>query len=103
LDGNILKLSDEVSAKKYETLEKILNEIKKFEHQKNNDSRDTEFSITILIPEGMVSLLIGSKGRSINNLMKDSKTKIVVNQPIHKMIVRTVKIDGKVHHCVKAC
>lgn len=42
----------------------------------------------------MVSLLIGSKGRQINSIMKESKTEIIVNQPIFRMRHRTVKIDG---------
>lgn len=42
----------------------------------------------------MVSLLIGSKGKQISSIMKASKAEIVVNQPIHKMKHRTVKVEG---------
>ena len=42
----------------------------------------------------MVSLLIGSKGKQISSIMKSSKAEIVVNQPIHKMKHRTVKVEG---------
>jgi len=43
----------------------------------------------------MVSLIIGAKGRQIKILTQDSRTDIVVNQPIHRMSHRTVKIDGE--------
>mmetsp|Transcript_19186 Transcript_19186/g.18843 ORF Transcript_19186/g.18843 Transcript_19186/m.18843 type:complete len:129 (+) Transcript_19186:217-603(+) len=61
-------------------------------------------SITILvfIPEGMVSLIIGARGRQIKILTQDSKTDIVVNQPIHRMSYRTVKIDGEPHNIAHA-
>lgn len=52
-------------------------------------------TVLALIPEGMVSLVIGAKGRQIKILTQDSGTDIVVNQPIHRMSLRTVKIDGQ--------
>ena len=58
--------------------------------QKDNQN----ISLLILIPEGMVSLIIGAKGKQINSMMNLSNTEIVVNQPILNMINRTVKIDG---------
>jgi len=36
----------------------------------------------ILIPEGLVSLVIGAKGRQIKTFMKESGADIVVNQPV---------------------
>lgn len=60
-------------------------------HKKFGD----ETTILIMIPEGMVSLIIGSKGRQIKIFTQDSGTDIVVNQPIHRMSQRTVKIDGQ--------
>lgn len=88
LDGSIIKLTDDSYTKKQNALLKILEEI---------DDRKNDYhkcSIIILVPEGMVSLLIGTKGRQINNIMRESKAHIVVNPAIHKMTYRTVKIDG---------
>ena len=70
---------------------------------KNNlDSNDEEgrkrsdtISIFILVPNGLVSMIIGTKGRQISNLIKETKANIVVNQPIYKMMHRTVSISGK--------
>lgn len=61
------------------------------------------FSIIIFVPEGMVSLLIGTKGHQINKIMRESYTKIVVNQPINKMTYRTAKIQGQYSDIAKAC
>ena len=51
----------------------------------------------------MVSLLIGTKGHQINKIMKESRTTIVVNQPINKMVYRTVKIQGYYSDVAQAC
>ena len=51
----------------------------------------------------MVSLLIGTKGHQINKIMRESYTKIVVNQPINKMTYRTAKIQGSYSDIAKAC
>lgn len=61
------------------------------------------FSIMVFVPEGMVSLLIGTKGHQINKIMRESHTTIVVNQPISRMTYRTAKIQGYHSDIVKAC
>lgn len=73
-------------------------------YQKFKKLKNESFSIIIFVPEGMVSLLIGSKGHQINKIMKESDTTIVVNQPINRMTYRTVKIQGHhPHDIAKAC
>jgi hypothetical protein len=62
-----------------------------------------QFCIIIFVPEGMISLLIGTKGYQINKIMRESQTTIVVNQPINKMTYRTVKIQGYHSDIAKAC
>lgn len=59
-------------------------------------------TILVFIPEGMVSLIIGAKGRQIKILTTDSNTDIVVNQPIHRMSHRTVKIEGQPRNIARA-
>lgn len=51
----------------------------------------------------MVRLLIGSKGKLINHIMEQSNTNIVINQPINKMIQRTVSVEGKSDNIAIAC
>ena len=47
-----------------------------------------------MIPNGLVSMIIGTRGKQISNLIEDSKASIVINQPIYKMTYRTVTISG---------
>jgi hypothetical protein len=67
LEGSVIKLQDKSYPAKYRALLAILKEVEKV----RKGSKES-ISITILVPEGMVSLLIGHKGRQINNIMKDS-------------------------------
>ena len=48
-----------------------------------------------MIPNGLVSMVIGTRGKQISNLINESKASIVINQPIFKMTYRTVSISGK--------
>lgn len=52
----------------------MLDEIKSLKPMKNNRTQ-----LTILIPEAIVSLVIGAKGRSINRLKENTGSDIVVN------------------------
>ena len=48
----------------------------------------------ILIPEGLVALVIGGKGRQIKNFMEESGAEIIVNQPVIGMNMRLVTVKG---------
>jgi hypothetical protein len=48
-----------------------------------------------MVPNGLVSMIIGTKGRQISTLIKETHANLVVNQPIFKMMHRTVSISGK--------
>ena len=52
--------------------------------------------ITTLIPEDLVSLFIGSKGKQIKELKYKSKTKIDVCRPIEGQRLRMIEVWG--HH-----
>jgi len=98
LEGSIIRLKDNNYATKHDTLLKILDEL-----YRTPGSTRPDVSVIILVPEGMVSLLIGSKGRQINSIMRESRTRIVVNPAIQKMTHRTVKIEGKCSYIAHAC
>ncbi len=85
--------------KKYQSCQVLLADI----YQIFKKIRRESFSIIIFVPEGMVSLLIGTKGYQINKIMRESHTTIVVNQPINRMTYRTVKIQGGHYEISKAC
>lgn len=48
----------------------------------------------IFIPEGLVSMIIGTRGKQIRAFMDESHAEIVVNQPIIGMTQRSVQIKG---------
>lgn len=74
------------------------------ERMKNisNKLKEKSFSILMLVPESLVSVLIGNRGQMIRKLASETKAEIVVNQPVHSMKHRTVKITGK-HYYVSKC
>lgn len=57
----------------------------------------------ILIPEGLVALVIGGKGRQIKSLMDESGADIVVNQPVFGMKERSVSLRGGAKHIAYGC
>lgn len=85
--------------RKYQSCRGFLSDI----YQAFKRLRREPFSVIIFVPEGMVSLLIGTKGYQINKIMRESHTTIVVNQPINRMTYRTVKIQGYHSDIAKAC
>ena len=95
----ISQIYDKEMEKKYQSCRLFLSDI----YQVFKKVRREPFSIIIFVPEGMVSLLIGTKGYQINKIMRESHTTIVVNQPINKMTYRTVKIQGYHSDIAKAC
>ena len=56
----------------------------------------------IFVPEGLVSMVIGSKGRQINQFKHESRADLVVNQPIVGMSLRSVAIKGNIRQATQA-
>jgi len=83
--------------KKKEAAQQILDIIVKLGIDDENDEpkKPNEITILVMVPNGLISMIIGTKGRQISNLIRDSKANIVVNQPIYKMVHRTINISGK--------
>lgn len=59
--------------------------------------------VMVLIPEALVAMVIGGKGRQINSLKNESGADIVVNQPVIGMNLRSVQIKGAPKHISIAC
>ena len=91
MNGKVIKIAGK-SLKARRKAAKIL--VEEMMAQKGKFVGD-KITVLVFIPEGMVSLIIGAKGRQIRVLTQDSGTDIVVNQPIHRMSHRTVKIEGE--------
>jgi hypothetical protein len=99
-----LHVKGEDIRKKKDGLLQLLEYIVKnnLETDEDGKKRSDSISIFILVPNGLVSMIIGTKGRQISNLIKETRANIVVNQPIYKMMHRTVSICGKPMHVTNA-
>lgn len=75
----------------------ILDKVKEFV------LRNNRMVATILVPEAIVSLLIGAKGRTIGRLKEQTGAEIIVNQPVSGMNVRGVRIEGKIGAILRGC
>ena len=64
-------------------------------NEKNSSSKYSKIEIVIMIPNGLVSMVIGTKGKQILSINKETRATIVINQPIYKMTYRTVSISGR--------
>lgn len=93
-----MNIQSEDINKKREALNSIAEFIIKNTPQTSDDDtkrkHSDKLSILIMVPNGLVSMIIGTRGRQISKLMKETNTHIVVNQPVHKMVHRTVSIAG---------
>lgn len=98
LVGYVLHIKAEDIKKKRDATQILLEYIVKnnLDDSNEEDRKSSEkIGILLLVPNGLVSMIIGTKGRQISNLIKESGANIVVNQPIYKMVHRTVNIKGR--------
>lgn len=93
LEGSVVILECQELSKKVDCTSKMLDVMDSM--RKSEDICD-EMKALILVPNGLVSIIIGTKGKQINHLIKESGANIIVNQPIFKMLHRTLTISGKV-------
>ena len=96
IPGCVLNIKSDDIKKKKEAAQQILEYIKHApEEDPDEPKKLSEITILVLVPNGLISMIIGTKGRQISNLIKESKANIVVNQPIYRMLHRTINIAGK--------
>ena len=91
-NGTLLRIKGDSLKEKRDATERLLEFIV------NNDidqPEEDKIVILIMIPNGLVSLIIGTKGKQIVALNKDSNTVIVINHPVYKMTFRSVSITGR--------
>lgn len=98
IEGKVIKVQAKSLKVRKKAARILVEEMMAELHKKVGDT----ITVLVFIPEGMVSLIIGAKGRQIKVLTQDSDTDIVVNQPIHRMSHRTVKIDGEPKNIARA-
>lgn len=94
MEGTVMVIESLEIQKKKEALKLILDHIENIRKKESEDDHN-EMKGLILVPNGLVSIIIGTRGKQINYLIKSSGANIIVNQPIFKMLYRTITIVGK--------
>lgn len=102
MPGKILVFECDKISYKYDALNIILKDLLKVQSElfknkaKTNLPQSSSYlEFMILIPEGLVALVIGAKGKQIKALMDESGAEIIVNQPVYGMNQRSVTIKGQ--------
>ena len=96
-NGCLLRIKSNEILKKRDATQHLLDFIVKNNLDHPNDrtkKKGEKIAIIIMIPNGLVSMIIGTKGKQISSLIEQSQASIVINQPIYKMTYRTVTISG---------
>ena len=101
LPGCVLNIKSEDMRKKKDASQMLFEYIVKnnldetnFDNQRSRGNNE-KINIYLMVPNGLVSMIIGTKGRQIGILIHESGANIVVNQPIYKMMHRTVALFGR--------
>jgi len=95
-NGCLLRIKSNDILKKRDATQHLLDFIVKnnLDHPSDRKKKGEKIAIIIMIPNGLVSMIIGTKGKQISSLIEQSQASIVINQPIYKMTYRTVTISG---------
>ena len=95
-NGCLLKIKSNDIRKKRDATQHLLEFIVKnnLDYPNEPKKKNEKIAIIIMIPNGLVSMIIGTKGKQIATLIEQSQASIVINQPIYKMTYRTVTISG---------
>ena len=101
MEGIVLFIEGQEIKKKKEAVKIILDHLDGLRNNNDNNKME-ELNGLILVPNGLVSIIIGTRGKQINYLIKSSGANIIVNQPIFKMLYRTISVLGKPHNISKA-
>ena len=102
LIGKVISISDKRMSRKQDAFYYLMDLYE--DYLKEYETKNKKWqSLIILIPEALVSLFIGYKGRNVKNLMKSFRTKIIVNQPVQNFPFRCVEIDGYLQDIKDTC
>lgn len=114
LPGSILLIKDRemerkrsalsLCLKRFQSLENYRRERQGRAHRRDRfgDRDDASLEVIMFIPEGFVSMVIGTKGRQIKSFKDESRAEIIVNQPLVGYKQRSVAIRGSLPNCEKA-
>lgn len=96
LKGRIVSVFAAVDDDKYDAVKYFASKYLRASEEHDNSSANAQ--LRLLMPESVVSLFIGAKGKHIKQLMYDTRTKIVVSQPGQPAQYRALSIQGDAHY-----
>ena len=92
MPGQILQIESDSVKKREKALLHLLENIAKLERQYTQSS---EIECMTFVPEGLVCLCIGHKGRLVSRIKDETNIELTVNQRVAKMSLRSVYCKGK--------
>jgi len=95
LNGSVVMIESLDIKKKKDAARMIIDFLSETTRTEEEKGKEHDEDVLILVPNGLVSIIIGSRGKHIKYLIGDSKANIVVNQPVYRMLHRTITITGK--------
>ena len=84
-------------------MQQILNNIANLEKQFDSSKNKDEIELMSFVPEGLVSVTIGHKGRLIQKIKDETGVSMVINQRVRGMILRSTHATGTPKDLARAC
>jgi len=78
LAGQVMILESKDIQKREDALRMVLNQIERIDKSLNND-RSQDIELTTFVPESLVAILMGLKGKMIQKIKEESGIQLVVN------------------------
>lgn len=89
--------------KREDALKEVLYRIERIEQDFNKSKSIQEIELMTFVPEGLVAVTIGHKGRLISKIREDTGISVVINQRVRDMQYRSTFAQGSPRGLSKAC
>ena len=89
--------------KREDALRFILTNISKLDRNFKGKNYNNEIDMMSFVPEGLVSLCIGHKGRLIQRIKDETDVKVIINQRVRGMSLRSAFATGEPNDLARAC
>ena len=77
--GSVMVIECENLQRREDALREVLMQIERIEKQNSNSDRKVEIELMTFVPEGLVSVTIGHKGRLISKIRDETGVSVVIN------------------------
>lgn len=103
MPGQIMVIECDDLQKRENALRQILNNIAALDRQFDSSKSKEEIELMSFVPEGLVSVTIGHKGRLIQKIKDETGVSMVINQRVSGMKLRSTHASGNPKELAKAC